>query len=306
MTCLLTVTDTGPAPVSTPTGVVVNDGLGWNGREPGELHAGRDRPCRSGDVLVDLHAEHGRTGSSPIDRPLRRRQHAHAASQGTLSLQVSTASSGSHRGLSAAALKASLLRQLAPSGPGSKIGALLQAGGYTSTFTALAAGRVQIKWYHVPAGAHLARARRKPLLVASGRLTARYAGSYELTIRLTAGGRRLLAHAAHVKLTADGALTTASNTTTTAQRTFTLNRSAHVIQHAVGPTACNRSHPERNTVAPAVAVRVGGRRRGERGFCRLAWFPPAADIEPCMRFSRTRLPDVLHRRHSSVPVATAG
>jgi hypothetical protein len=39
---------------------------------------------------------------------------------------------------------------------------------------------------------------------------------------------------------------------------------------------------------------------------RLAWFPPAADIEPCMRFSRTRLPDVLHRVAFSVPVATAG
>ena len=39
---------------------------------------------------------------------------------------------------------------------------------------------------------------------------------------------------------------------------------------------------------------------------RLAWFPPAADIEPCMRFSRTRLPDVLHRWAFSVPLATAG
>jgi hypothetical protein len=40
--------------------------------------------------------------------------------------------------------------------------------------------------------------------------------------------------------------------------------------------------------------------------CRLAWFPPAADIEPCMRFSRTRLPDVLHRWAFSVPGAMAG
>jgi hypothetical protein len=39
---------------------------------------------------------------------------------------------------------------------------------------------------------------------------------------------------------------------------------------------------------------------------RLAWFPPAADIEPCMRFSRTRLPDVLRRVAFSVPAATAG
>jgi hypothetical protein len=34
---------------------------------------------------------------------------------------------------------------------------------------------------------------------------------------------------------------------------------------------------------------------------RLAWFPPAADIEPCMRFSRTRLADVLHLVAFSVP-----
>jgi GNAT superfamily N-acetyltransferase/predicted nucleic acid-binding protein len=39
---------------------------------------------------------------------------------------------------------------------------------------------------------------------------------------------------------------------------------------------------------------------------RLAWFPPAADIEPCMRFSRTRLSDVLHRVAFSVPGAMAG
>ena len=32
---------------------------------------------------------------------------------------------------------------------------------------------------------------------------------------------------------------------------------------------------------------------------RLGLVPPAADIEPCMRFSRTRLPDVLHRWHSA-------
>jgi hypothetical protein len=36
-----------------------------------------------------------------------------------------------------------------------------------------------------------------------------------------------------------------------------------------------------------------------RVLARLAWFPPAAEIEPCMRFSRTRLPDVLHRGHSA-------
>jgi hypothetical protein len=56
---------------------------------------------------------------------------------------------------------------------------------------------------------------------------------------------------------------------------------------------------------PGGGGRVGGRRL-RRVLARLAWFPPAADIEPCMRFSRTRLPDVLHRGAFSVPVATAG
>jgi hypothetical protein len=31
------------------------------------------------------------------------------------------------------------------------------------------------------------------------------------------------------------------------------------------------------------------------------WFP-LAPIDPCVRFSRTRLADVLHRRHSATPV----
>ena len=55
------------------------------------------------------------------------------------------------------------------------------------------------------------------------------------------------------------------------------------------------------------AVKLGS--AGGAGAARaspLAWFPPAADIEPCMRFPRTRLPDVLHRAAFSVPAATAG
>src|SRR3954471_22357078 len=44
-----------------------------------------------------------------------------------------------------------------------------------------------------------------------------------------------------------------------------------------------------------------------RGAWRRAAWPTVAGflsppIEPCMRFSRTRLTDVLHRRHSAAPV----
>ena len=67
------------------------------------------------------------------------------------------------------------------------------------------------------------------------------------------------------------------------------------------------SHCARREHSPDGAVAVGsagGAWAVRRG--RLAWFPPAAVIEPCMRFSRTRLPDVLRRAAFSVPFATAG
>src|SRR6266852_7285528 len=48
--------------------------------------------------------------------------------------------------------------------------------------------------------------------------------------------------------------------------------------------------------------RVGGRRPVPRGRSRLVPVSSRRHLEPCVRFSRTRLTDVLHRRHSAVPV----
>jgi hypothetical protein len=100
-------------------------------------------------------------------------------------------------------------------------------------------------------------------------------------------------------------------------------------ESAAGPSATSEGAPSRRMRVPAgtrlstrsrlllvrservgsleVAVgSAGGAWAVRRVLARLAWFPPAAVIEPCMRFSRTRLPDVLHRWAFSVPAATAG
>ena len=47
---------------------------------------------------------------------------------------------------------------------------------------------------------------------------------------------------------------------------------------------------------------VGARRLDRPAvWARLVWFPPPRHLEPWVRFSRTRLHDVLHRRHSASP-----
>ena len=74
---------------------------------------------------------------------------------------------------------------------------------------------------------------------------------------------------------------------------------------AAAPNRETRCFREQASDPTEVAVGSAGGAGAVRS-CRLAWFPPAADIEPCMRFSRTRLPDVLHRWAFSVPVATGG
>ena len=73
---------------------------------------------------------------------------------------------------------------------------------------------------------------------------------------------------------------------------------------ARGETSGPRPKRQRRRGRGVAVGSAGG--AGAARSSRLALFPPAADIEPCMRFSRTRLPDVLRRWAFSVPVATAG
>jgi hypothetical protein len=104
-----------------------------------------------------------------------------------------------------------------------RIGALLKAGGHTLVFRSLEAGVAVVRWYRVPAGAHLAR-KRVPVLIGSGRLHFKAAGSRQLRLKLTAAGRALLRKSNRITLTAQGAFTPAGVKTVRATRTFTLKR----------------------------------------------------------------------------------
>ena len=123
---------------------------------------------------------------------------------------------------SAAQSRALLLRLLPPAGKNAKIGALLKRGGYFISFDALSAGRLVVSWYEVPKGAHLANA--KPLLLAVGRVSVARPGVAKLSIKLTATGRSLLAHAGQLKVTAQGVLTPSGHGAVKVTRSFTLRR----------------------------------------------------------------------------------
>jgi hypothetical protein len=102
-----------------------------------------------------------------------------------------------------AALHRAISSVLAPGGARAKIGALLKHGGLTETFTAPEPGALVIQWWRMPPGAHLAkRSRRNPVLVAQGSAVFSVAGARKIKVSLTGAGRRLLASANHLELTA--------------------------------------------------------------------------------------------------------
>jgi hypothetical protein len=102
-----------------------------------------------------------------------------------------------------AALRGAISRALAPSGAHPKIDALLEHGRLAETFTAPESGVLVIQWWWVPPGAHLAkRSRRNPVLVAQGSAVFSSAGTSKIDVSLTSAGRRLLAAAKNLKLTA--------------------------------------------------------------------------------------------------------
>lgn len=142
---------------------------------------------------------------------------------------------GTGGGISADQLKASLTRQLLPSGKGANIAALFKNGDYMLPFTALEAGTVTVRWYLVPHGAKLARtikgrakARKrsntKPILVASGKLTFSGAGHGTVRLRLTAAGKRLLRHAKTLRLTTKGVFTGVGLPSVSVARSLALRR----------------------------------------------------------------------------------
>jgi Ig domain of plant-specific actin-binding protein len=106
-----------------------------------------------------------------------------------------------------ALLKQQFAQLTPPSGKSTRIGALLKSGGLTMPFTTKVVGILTVGWYQVASGAKLAKktkAKAKPVLVASGKLTFKAAGTGRLRIGLTAAGRRLLGRAQRVRLTVRG------------------------------------------------------------------------------------------------------
>jgi alpha-tubulin suppressor-like RCC1 family protein len=127
-------------------------------------------------------------------------------------------------GPSAASIRALLIRQLAPRGRLARIPALLRHHGYTESVQAVSAGGVVIAWYFLPRGARLPRSRPRAILVAIGRASFRAPGATRLTIKLTGPGRRLLAKATRLVLTARGVFTPAGGAPITAVLRFSLRR----------------------------------------------------------------------------------
>jgi hypothetical protein len=121
--------------------------------------------------------------------------------------------------LTAADLRFLLLSILTPKGKGAAILTLLAHAGYRFSFSAPGAGRLRIVWDR-PQKKKLALA--VPLATLTVVFHKQRAATIE--VRLTAHGRKLLAHATSLKLIASGTFTPAGQTPVSASRTFVLKK----------------------------------------------------------------------------------
>jgi hypothetical protein len=113
-------------------------------------------------------------------------------------------------------VRALLMHALSARGKSASIRSLLKHGGYSFSFAAPSAGRLQVLWYRLVHG--------RRLLVGTVTFTFRKAGSAKIEIRVTRTGRNLLRHAGKLRLTASAGFTPVGLGTTIASRTITLNR----------------------------------------------------------------------------------
>jgi large repetitive protein len=116
--------------------------------------------------------------------------------------------------------------QLLPSGKAARIGTLLKFGLFKQRFRAPEAGTEVVKWYFLPPGAKLAKASKKaqPVLVASGTIVFRVAGSAEMKIRLSSRGKALLKRSKRLRLTATSTFTPVGEPAVTTSAAFQLTR----------------------------------------------------------------------------------
>jgi hypothetical protein len=118
-------------------------------------------------------------------------------------------------------IQTSVFARLAPEGTAAKLAVVLKAG-YSFPLRTIRPGRLRVEWYFMRKESE---GRPGPVLIGAGRGGATRAGSVELTVRLTAVGRKLLDRSSSsLQLTANGTFTTKRGTTVTATRPFTLSR----------------------------------------------------------------------------------
>jgi hypothetical protein len=138
------------------------------------------------------------------------------------------ASRGGHvspRGTAAGGIAAFIARQLAPRGRAARLTALTRSGAFKQLFRAPGPGRAAIAWYYASPAAKLASGvARARVLVASGGLRFRAAGTATVTLHLSAAGARLLRASRHVRLTATCVFTPSGAPSVRASATFELSR----------------------------------------------------------------------------------
>jgi hypothetical protein len=106
-------------------------------------------------------------------------------------------------------------------GQAARIAALLRSGGFKARFKAPEAGMTVVRWYYIPP-VKLTGGTAPPVLIASGRLRFRTAGTAALTIRLTAAGIRALRGVRRMRLTATFVFTPVGGRSERTSRTFEL------------------------------------------------------------------------------------
>lgn len=125
----------------------------------------------------------------------------------------------------AAEIAADIAGQLVPAAGSAKLAAVLKSGAFAQSFKAPVAGTTEIGWYYLPPGAKLAaKARPKPVLVATGRQAFSAPGTATVKIKLTSAGRKLLKKAKRIKLTAKCTFTQTGKPAVVSIKTFVLKR----------------------------------------------------------------------------------
>jgi hypothetical protein len=122
-------------------------------------------------------------------------------------------------GLTQADIRALLRSVLAPKGDGAKIGALLKNGGYKFSFSSPGTGRLRISWNQPNK-----KSAALPMPAAAVTVIFHTQRTEKIKIQLTAKGRKLLAHATLLKLTATGTFTPTGEQAVTVAKTFTLKK----------------------------------------------------------------------------------